>query len=150
MKGKKILDVKVDCTGKNVSLVSEGREVLMIPFTGTVTGPLFEGMVEPCGVDTQTVSADGVRHMSARYMLTGKDCKGESAHIYVENNGCFRDGEVPMPFQTVPVFRTDSKALAPYLHADRFAGEGSSEEDGLHICFYDVLDGEEGPDGAQP
>ena len=28
--------------------------VVMIPFGGTVTGTVFEGIVEPCGVDTQS------------------------------------------------------------------------------------------------
>ena len=86
------------------------------------------------------VNAAKVRHMSARYMLTGKDSTGADAHIYVENNGWF-DDSVPSEggsFRTVPTFYTDSAALAPYLHTRRFTGEGSIETDGLHIRFYEV------------
>ena len=43
-----------------------------------------------------------------------------------------------MPFHTVPTFYTDSKALAPYLHCNRFVGEGVDEADGLHIYFYEI------------
>ena len=61
-------------------------------------GYKFRGIVEPCGVDTQTVNAAGVRHMSARYMLTGADADGRETRIYVENNGWFDDLTKTMPF----------------------------------------------------
>ena len=76
--------------------------------------------------------------MSARYMLTGKDCEGQDAHIYVENNGWFDDRTKTMPFHTIPTFYTDSAALAPVLHSARFEGEGVIEPDGLHIYFYEI------------
>ena len=105
-----------------------------------VKGAIFEGIVEPCGVDTQVKNAAGIRHMSARYMLTGKDKAGQDAHIYVENNGWFDEntGKMTMPFHTVPTFYTDSKELAPYLHRAQFVGEGHTLEDGLHILFFEI------------
>ena len=132
-----VFDIKIDITGETVHLKTENGQVDMIPFRGTVKGPLFEGIVEPCGVDTQVVNAAKVRHMSARYMLTGQDSQGQEAHIYVENNGWFPEG-APMPFHTVPAFLTDSPALAPYLHRNQFEGEVHSLEDGLHIYFYEI------------
>ena len=90
-------------------------------------------------MDTQVVNAAGIRHMSARYMLTGTDKAGNAAHIYVENNGWFDNSQpFAMPFRTVPTFYTDSAALAPYLHATRFTGKGVVEADGLHIYFYEL------------
>ena len=89
-------------------------------------------------MDTQRVNAAGVRHMSARYMLTGTDADGNACHIYVENDGWFDDSNVPMPFRTVPAFFTDSPRLAPRLHRNRFVGEGREEADGLHIRFFEV------------
>ena len=71
-----LMDVHVVFNGEIVSLNGAGGEVTMIPFAGTVEGPLFRGAVEPCGVDTQRVDAAGVRHLSARYMLTGADAEG--------------------------------------------------------------------------
>ena len=138
MKQKPIMDIKIEANGPAVHLQGENSEVLMIPFKGSVKSALFNGIVEPCGVDTQVVNAAHVRHMSARYMLTGTDSAGQDAHIYVENNGWFDDLTKTMPFHTVPTFYTDSKALAPYLHCNRFVGEGVDEADGLHIYFYEI------------
>ena len=77
--------VQTDKAG-TVELDSEIGHVKMIPFSGTVNSRLFTGIVEPCGVDTQITNQNEVRHMSARYMLTGKDSAGNACHIYVENN----------------------------------------------------------------
>lgn len=135
-----VLDIKIESNGKNLHLEGENAAVDMIPFTGTVKGPIFNGIVEPCGVDTQIRNAAMTRHMSARYMLTGKDIAGVTAHIYIENNGWFdeRQGHMTMPFHTVPTFYSDSKALAPYLHRNQFEGEGHMLEDGLHIFFFEI------------
>ena len=131
--------VQTDPAG-TVILTGEIGTVKMIPFNGTVEGLLFTGIVEPCGVDTQITNQNEVRHMSARYMLTGKDNTGADCHIYIENNGWFTDGARPTPFKTVPTFITDSKALAPYLHRNQFVGEGLREEKGMFIRFYELAD----------
>ena len=89
-----------------VELDSEIGHVKMIPFKGTVNSGLFTGVVEPCGVDTQVTNQNEVRHMSARYMLTGKDADGANCRIYVENNAWFTGGARPRPFYTVPTFIT--------------------------------------------
>ena len=140
MEKKPIMDLKIDFNGPVLKMQGEVAEVVMIPFKGSVKSDIFNGIIEPCGVDTQVVNAAHVRHMSARYMLTGKDSTGADAHIYVENNGWFDDSVQPAgsSFYTVPTFYTDSPALAPYLHSTRFTGEGSMEKDGLHIRFYEV------------
>ncbi|MBQ7858985.1 MAG: DUF3237 family protein, partial [Faecalibacterium sp.] len=83
-----------------VELHSEIGMVKMIPFKGKVDCPLFHGIVEPCGVDTQVTNQNEVRHMSARYMLTGTDATGAACHIYIENNAWFTDGARPRPFRT--------------------------------------------------
>lgn len=129
--------VETDSAG-TVELDSEIGHVKMIPFKGTVNCPLFTGIVEPCGVDTQVTDQNEVRHMSARYMLTGKDAEGADCHIYIENNAWFTDGARPRPFRSVPTFITDSKKLASYLHRNRFIGEGMRDERGLWIRFYEV------------
>ena len=126
-----------------VELSGELGTVRMIPFSGKAFGPLFHGIVEPCGVDTQVVNAAGVRHMSARYMLTGTDFTGAHCRIYVENDGWFTNGERPKPWHSVPRFVTNSAALAPILHRSAFIGEGLRQEDGLHICFYKIKHTEE-------
>ena len=138
MNRKPILDIKIEANGPAVHLDGENGEVLMIPFKGRVDGDIFRGVVEPCGVDTQLVNAAHVRHMSARYMLSGTDADGRTCHIYVENNGWFDDLAHTMPFHTVPTFYTDSPELAVYLHRNQFVGEGVEAADGLHIRFYEI------------
>lgn len=138
MARKAVFDIYIEGNGPVVQMKGENSEVLMIPFKGSVKSDLFNGIVEPCGVDTQIVNAANVRHMSARYMLTGTDSAGKAAHIYIENNGWFDDLHKTMPFHTVPTFYTDSEVLAPYLHRNQFVGEGVDEADGLHIYFYEI------------
>ncbi len=138
MKKEPVLKIKIEANGESVHMKCEAGEVDMIPFKGYVDCPLFHGIVVPCGVDTQVVNAAGVRHMSARYMLVGKDEDGQDASIYVENNGWFDDAARTMPFHTVPTFLTDSEKLGPYLHRNQFIGEGRIEEDGLWIYFYEI------------
>ena len=133
---KPVFDIKIESNGPSLEMKAENGEVVMIPFRGSVNSDLFQGIVEPCGVDTQIVNAAGVRHMSARYMLTGRDPEGKEAHIYIENNGWFDDAHRSMPFRTVPTFLTDSAALALLLYGSQFYGEGHMLEDGLHILFF--------------
>ena len=136
---KLVLDILVQTDPDGIVELHNGTQtVKMIPFRGTADSELFHGIVEPCGVDTQVTNAAGVRHMSARYMLTGKDAAGKDCHIYVENNGYFTNGERPKPFTTVPTFFTDSELLKPYLQQDKFLGEGLRDEEGLHIRFYEA------------
>ena len=138
MERKPVLDIKIESNGPALHMTAENGEILMIPFRGSAKGDLFTGIVEPCGVDTQVVNAARVRHMSARYMLTGTDADGNACHIYIENNGWFDDRHPSMPFQTVPTFYTDSPRLAKYLHRNQFVGQGVNEDDGLHIRFYEI------------
>ena len=126
---------------KTVELEGENSRVRMIPFSGTATGPLFQGIIEPGAVDTQITNAAQVRHMSARYMLSGCDHTGAPCHIFVQNEGWFTDGARPRPWHSVPSFLTDSRALAPLLHRSCFIGEGIRDEEGLHIRFYETESG---------
>lgn len=138
MNREPVIEVKVEFDQPGMKFETETGEVSMIPFYGTVKGKLFNGIVEPWGVDTQVKNQIGIRHMSARYMLTGIDSAGEKCHIYVENNGWLTDDRPSRTFRTVPTFMTDSKTLAPYLHRNQFEGQGSVEEDGLWIRFYEI------------
>ena len=140
MADKLIMEVLVSIEGKDVSfLKGPAGEAVMIPFGGTVQGEIFNGVVCPGGVDCQRVNLTGVRHMCARYMLEGTDSAGEKCHIFVENNGWFTG--MQSPFQTVPTFMTDSKTLAPYLHQNKFRGEGHPREGGVTIKFFEVENG---------
>lgn len=136
MADKLIMEVFVEFDGEVASLKTPTAEVVMIPFVGTVKGEIFNGRVCKGGVDTQRVNLSGVRHMSARYMLDGEDYTGAKCHIFIENNGWF--DKIEMPFKTVPTFITDSTALAPYLHQNKFRGEGHPWEKGVLIKMFEV------------
>ena len=131
-----ILDIHVITRDAAELDAGAAGSVVMIPFGGTVTGSVFEGIVEPCGVDTQVVNTAGVRHMSARYMLTGRTLSPMegAAHIYIENNGWFQ-GNPALPFTTTPTSLTDHRELAKMLSRP-IIGKGFVEKDGLHIRFY--------------
>jgi hypothetical protein len=138
MSDKLIFEVTVEIDPAQISqLKGPAGEVIMIPFTGTVKGEIFNGRVLPGGVDTQTVDQNGVRHMSARYMLEGVDKTGKPCKIYIDNNGWFT-GEMAMPFKTIPTFSTDSKALADYLHCNKFRTEGHPGQGGVIIKVFEI------------
>jgi hypothetical protein len=138
MHDKLIFEVTVDIDPALISqLKGQAGEVIMIPFSGTVRGDIFNGRVLPGGVDTQTVDQNGVRHMSARYMLEGTDKNGEPCRIYIDNNGWF-SGEMAMPFKTIPTLYTDSKTLAPYLHSNKFRTEGHPRQGGVTIKVFEI------------
>ena len=132
-----ILAIHIDIAEKGLRMVTELGEVSMIPFSGTVDCELFKGIVEPWGVDTQIVNQANIRHLSARYVLTGKDKEGNDCHIYIENNG-WMENRPSRSFTTVPTFLTDSGYLAPLLHRNQFIGTGNVEKDGLWIRFYEI------------
>lgn len=135
MDKKAILEIKIE-TREGFRMETKAGEVSMIPFSGSVDCELFQGIVENWGVDTQIVDASNVRHLSARYLLTGKDKDGNDCHIFIENNG-WLENKPSRSFKTVPTFLTDSPLLADYLHRPAFYGTGTVEEDGLWIRFYE-------------
>jgi len=133
-----IFEVIVQIDPAQVSpLKGPAGEVVMIPFSGTVAGEIFNGKVLPGGVDTQTVDQNGVRHMSARYMLEGVDARGQQCRIYIDNNGWFT-GPMSLPFKTIPTLMTDSPTLADYLHRNRFRTEGHSHPGGVIIKVFEI------------
>lgn len=139
MPDKLIFEVHVAIDNESVSaLKGPAGEVVMIPFTGTVQGELLSGRVLPGGVDTQVVNQNGVRHMSARYIVEGTDKDGDTLRIYIENNGWFETQS--MPFKTIPTFITDSKKHAAYLHRNCFRGEGHFEAGNLVIKMFEIAD----------
>ncbi len=137
MKEKAILEIHIDIAERGLKMMTELGEVSMIPFAGSCDCDAFKGIVEPWGVDTQIVNQANIRHLSARYVLTGKDEKGNDCHIYIENNG-WMENTPSMSFTTVPTFLTDSPVLAPVLHRNQFIGTGNVEKDGLWIRFYEI------------
>lgn len=81
-----ILIIHVICE-EAFSVTGSKSDVVMIPFTGTAEGPLFQGKIIGTGVDTQKIPKGGRAFLSARYMLEGKDFEGRECRIFIENQG---------------------------------------------------------------
>ncbi|MHA7966973.1 DUF3237 family protein [Paenibacillus sp. CAU 1782] len=141
MNWEEVLTVHVSI-GKTVNLQNDaGDSVVMITFTGTVTGQYFQGVVLDGGVDTQIIGRFGDRHsLSARYMLQGTDHTGQACEMYIENNGEIHrklENENAL-FRTTPKIITNSKAL-DFLNGDILAGEGRPTDTGIDIVIYRAL-----------
>lgn len=80
----------------------------MVAFTGRVDCPLFQGVILPGGIDTQTM-VKGHLTLSARYILEGTDSTGRQGRIFIENNGESDDPAAPMI--THPRIFTDCLSL---------------------------------------
>lgn len=112
-----VLSVFVHLT-ETQSLTSPGGEVAMIRFTGGARGPLFQGVIQGDGTDTQLRLGQQEKTLSARYLMEGKDYGGNPCRLFIENNGIAGDG----PLQTVPRMLTDSPLLRD-LETARLTGE---------------------------
>lgn len=109
-------DVQVNGTTANIK---------MIWFTGYAKSKYFEGNILPGGVDLQSCKQGERVHLSARYVMEGKDAEGNECRIYVENNGYTdENGEI----RTIPTVITDSKVLS-WMETAKMEGSVSSEND---------------------
>lgn len=99
------VDVK---TQEAAGVFSDAGGINMIPFTGSSDGYYFKGEIIGTGCDTQKyLPNDGGVLFSARYMLKGKDYKGQDCSIFIENNGSALD-------LCTPTIITDSRALSEW------------------------------------
>lgn len=133
---KLVMVIEIE-TLERAILNSNVGSIVMIPFKGKVTSEIFTGVILPGAVDTQLIDINNIKHMSARYMLVGKDYSGTDCKIYIENTGYFHV-DSPKPFRTIPKFYTDSNVLSEYLHSNSFRGEGHRDSEGLKIKFFEV------------
>ena len=128
---KEILTVNVKLT-KFDEVKGQSGEALMIHFDGDATGEYFNGIILPGGVDTQREMKDSARVLSARYILEGKDFKGNACKIFVENNGSFdENGNIV----TNPTILTDSIDLA-FLETADITGTISDIPGGVQIHLW--------------
>ncbi len=79
------------------------RDICMIDFDGTATGPYFNGEVIGTGVDTQKIEKTKEMVLSARYMLEGTDADGNDCRIFIENNGSDFDNCKPTVYTNSPL-----------------------------------------------
>ena len=104
------------------------KDICMIEFDGTATGPHFNGEVIGTGVDTQKIEKTKEMALSARYMLEGKDSAGNACRIFIENNGMDFDNCKPTVY-------TNSPLLADWETSDLTA-KVIPQEGGVKIQVY--------------
>ena len=101
-----LLEIHVQCM-EPMTVRGQTRDIVMIPFTGEASGPLFHGTVTGPAVDTQKIPKGGEPFLSARYLIRGKDAEGNDCRVFIENQGNPSAG-------LVPVIVTDSPVLAAW------------------------------------
>lgn len=104
------------------------KDICMIEFDGTASGPYFNGTVIGTGVDTQKIEKTKEMVLSARYMLEGMDAANTPCRIFIENNGS--DFE-----HCKPTVYTDSPLLADWETTD-LAAKVLPKEGGVTIQIY--------------
>lgn len=109
-------------------LEGQSKNICMIEFDGTATGPYFNGEVIGTGVDTQKIEKGGCAQLSARYMLEGTDAAGNHCRIFIENNGSDFNN-------CTPTIYTSSTLLAEWENASLQA-KVIPTQDGVLIEIY--------------
>ena len=104
---QEVLTIQVAITGTTQVQGARGNGN-MVAFTGRVDCPLFQGVILPGGIDTQTMVKWHLT-LSARYILEGTDSTGRQGRIFIENNGESDDPATPMI--THPRIFTDCLSL---------------------------------------
>ncbi|MGX7704032.1 DUF3237 domain-containing protein [Methylobacterium sp. Gmos1] len=138
------IDVAIPC---EIGATSAGARRVIAITGGTVSGPALAGRVLPGGADYQTIAADGLTHLHARYVVEA----GDGARIYVENTGLrfgppealerLRRGEPVDPsliyFRTVPRFETAAPHLA-WMQTSLFLATGARAPDHVALSVFRV------------
>ena len=109
MRDELLMEIRVSLQ-EPVSVEGASRKIVMIPFTGTASGPYFSGRVLGTGVDTQKMDKEGGFLLSARYMLEGTDAGGNACRVFVENQGNRENGFTPsVVTDSPPAFRLGNR-----------------------------------------
>ncbi len=122
-----LMEIDIRITGSQF-VAGHTRDICMIEFGGTASGPYFNGEVIGTGVDTQKIEKTKEMLLSARYMLEGKDSAGNDCRIFIENNGSDFDNCKPTVY-------TSSPLLADWETSDLTA-KVIPQEGGVKIQVY--------------
>jgi hypothetical protein len=130
-----------------VGLTGAGRRRVIAITGGNVDGPGLRGIVLPGGADYQTIGADGLTLLHARYVIE----TFEGDRIYVENTGLrfgppealdrLRRGLPVDPaliyFRTSPRFETESPRFA-WMMRRLFIASGERTPDQVLLSVFGV------------
>lgn len=131
IKLEEIATVHVMINEPIIDLKNESVSKVMIPFSGTVSGPYLNGVILPGGIDTQTIDSSNIVRLSARYIVQLDD--GEK--VFIENNGVMYGIGEGKYFKCIPTFVTSSKQYS-WLNTDIFVGTVEETKSGIDIIIY--------------
>lgn len=122
-----LMEIEIRIKGSQF-VAGHTKDICMIEFDGTATGPYFNGEVISTGVDTQKIEKTKEMLLSARYMLEGTDAAGNNCRIFIENNGSDFDNCKPTVY-------TNSPLLAEWETSD-LSAKVIPQEGGVKIQVY--------------
>lgn len=143
-----VFDARIDVgIPYEVGLTAAGQRRVIAINGGTVDGPALSGTVLPGGADFQTIAADGLTRLHARYVIESR----EGERVYVENDGLrfgppealarIRQGLPVDPaliyFRTAPRFETASPRLA-WMTTTLFVASGMRTPDQVILSVFRV------------
>lgn len=99
---EKVMEIAIRIKGSEF-VAGHTKDVCLIEFDGTASGPYFRGEVIGTGVDTQKIEKTKEMLISARYMLEGVDAENNPCRIFIENNGWDFDNCKPTVYTNSPV-----------------------------------------------
>lgn len=111
--------------GEIADIKGATKHMTIINFGGYAKSMYFQGDIMEGAADTQTHTKDGVVEMSARYVLKGKDDRGENCQMFIENIAS-TDCEY-----TKPSIVTDSHSLK-WMETSKLLGK-MDDEDGQFV-----------------
>lgn len=123
-------------TGEPVTVTDGQTTVSMVPFSGAAESELFTGAVLDGAYDTQRSDSGGRCHLSARYVLEGRDISGERCRMFIENNGVFGEGD------TAPVIVSDGR-MTGWLSRARLSGSVEDTDEGVTVSIFEEVCGYE-------
>lgn len=130
---KDVLTIHINVLGVE-EIKSLNETVVMITFDGYAENRNFVGKIDGPGVDVQHhYKSDLLSTLSARYLLKGRDLKGNQCNIFIENNAIMKKNE---SLRTTPKIITDSEALA-WMENATLIGEIEDTGNGLIIHIYE-------------
>lgn len=127
---KELFSIKVTET-KVQSVTGSTCKVDMQYFKGSVTGTYFNGNVFKESSNVKKTYSDGRMTSCARFVLSGKDDKGKTCKIFIQDEGVQKDRKII----TKPVILTNSDSLA-WMETPDIQGRISTNAQGEKIVTY--------------
>ncbi len=114
----------------------DGRASI-VPLAGTAEGKIFSGSLEPGGICVTTKSAGRMSHITAHYVIAGRDAQGNAARVFVTNESWVDEGYESF-FRTSATFVTDNVLLKQLLSENTLTAHGKRVSGFVDLDVYEA------------